>query len=119
MQRHFIQLLGAGTVALGIALAPVMSASAQTPETDDTVTEAPVTETIDAAEIEVAEEGDRDFDWGWLGLLGLTGLAGLARKPKERIVYREPEVRTTATYEPERTVTTHEPERRAPYESRY
>jgi len=22
------------------------------------------------------ETGDRDFDWGWLGLLGLAGLAG-------------------------------------------
>ena len=37
------------------------------------------------------ETGDRDFDWGWLGLLGLAGLAGLAgNKRREPTVYRDP-----------------------------
>ncbi|MBW4638093.1 MAG: WGxxGxxG-CTERM domain-containing protein [Gloeocapsa sp. UFS-A4-WI-NPMV-4B04] len=35
--------------------------------------------------------GDRDFDWGWLGLLGLAGLAGLARKNEEPVRYRDPD----------------------------
>lgn len=34
--------------------------------------------------------GDRDFDWGWLGLLGLAGLAGLSRKREEAVRYTEP-----------------------------
>lgn len=37
------------------------------------------------------DTGDRDFDWGWLGLLGLAGLAGLAgNKRREPTVYRDP-----------------------------
>jgi MYXO-CTERM domain-containing protein len=42
------------------------------------------------------QTGDRDFDWGWLGLLGLAGLAGLAKKKEQPTRYREPEV--TSTY---------------------
>ncbi len=42
------------------------------------------------------QTGDRDFDWGWLGLLGLAGLAGLAKKKEQPVTYREPEV--TSTY---------------------
>ena len=28
--------------------------------------------------------GDRDWDWGWLGLLGLLGLAGLRGRSDDR-----------------------------------
>ena len=37
------------------------------------------------------EGGDRDFDWGWLGLIGLAGLGGLARKREEPVRYRDPD----------------------------
>lgn len=40
---------------------------------------------------ENVEEGDRDFDWGWLGLIGLAGLAGLAKKREEPVRYRDPD----------------------------
>jgi hypothetical protein len=50
------------------------------------------TTTTDDTTIETEVEGDRDFDWGWLGLLGLIGLAGLARKNEEPATrYREPD----------------------------
>jgi MYXO-CTERM domain-containing protein len=45
--------------------------------------------TTGTPDVVVDDNGDDDFDWGWLGLLGLAGLAGLYRK-------REP-VRTTTT----------------------
>jgi len=64
MNRSIPKLIGAGIVSLSLALMPLtLPVSAQ-----------------DAAEpgINTAEtQGDRDFDWGWLGLLGLLGLAGL------------------------------------------
>lgn len=40
----------------------------------------------------LGESGDRDFDWGWLGLLGLIGLAGLRgrQEPEGSVHYRDP-----------------------------
>lgn len=35
--------------------------------------------------------GDRDVDWGWLGLLGLAGLLGLKRRDRDdvKVVHRD------------------------------
>ncbi|MGI0488694.1 WGxxGxxG family protein [Pantanalinema rosaneae CENA516] len=79
----FSKLAGATVLTLGLTTLPlIMPASAQdtpagttTGQTTDTTTD---------------QAGDRDFDWGWLGLLGLIGLAGLARKNDEPTVqYRD------------------------------
>jgi len=72
MQRSTLsKFVGAGFVALGLTLAPLsLSASAQSTTTGDPATTVEQNTTA-------TEQGDRDFDWGWLGLLGLIGLAGL------------------------------------------
>ncbi|MFE1748375.1 WGxxGxxG family protein [Coleofasciculus sp. H7-2] len=83
------KLVGAGVLAASVALVPLtLPASAQTNNTapDTTTTTAP-SQGVDNTN----NEGDRDFDWGWLGLLGLAGLAGLAgRKNNEPTAYRDP-----------------------------
>jgi MYXO-CTERM domain-containing protein len=82
---HVFNAIGASVLAATLAIATSMPANAQTDTTTNTTTA-----TEDA--------GDRDFDWGWLGLLGLAGLAGLARKPEEPARYRDPnEVSSTTT----------------------
>lgn len=83
------KIIGASVLAASLAVLPsTLSASAQSAQTD---TNANTTETQQTA-------GDRDFDWGWLGLLGLLGLAGLARKHEEPAVrYREPDEAGTRT----------------------
>lgn len=89
MKRNALsKVIGAGVLSLGLATLPLtMPAGAQTDVTTDTTA-------VDTTPLQVSE-GDRDFDWGWLGLLGLIGLAGLAKKPEETVRYRDPdEVRT-------------------------
>lgn len=86
MKRFYLfNAIGASVLAVTLAIAPsTLPANAQT----DTTTTTTVGE----------DAGDRDFDWGWLGLLGLIGLAGLARKPEESARYRDPnEVSSTTT----------------------
>ena len=76
-----------GAAAASIAtLAFTLPATAQT----DTVPGDTTTDTV-------VEEEDDGFDWGLLGLLGLLGLAGLARKPEERVQYRDPNVPASTT----------------------
>ncbi|VXD21418.1 conserved exported hypothetical protein [Planktothrix serta PCC 8927] len=71
------KLVSATALALSLAVLPsTLSASAQTAPTDTGIDN---NNTIPYS----ATAGDRDFDWGWLGLLGLIGLAGLARKNEE------------------------------------
>jgi MYXO-CTERM domain-containing protein len=79
---NLTKLAGASVLTLSLTVlslgAPGLAQDATT-TTDDTTTTTEV-------------EGDRDFDWGWLGLLGLIGLAGLARKNEEPATrYREPD----------------------------
>jgi len=84
MQRSTLsKFVGAGFVALGLTLAPLsLSASAQSTTTGDPATT--VDQNTNAPGERVAtEQGDRDFDWGWLGLLGLIGLAGLKGGKKD------------------------------------
>lgn len=73
------KVIASAALAVGLAVLPsTLSASAQTAAPNDMTTT-----TTDNA-------GDRDFDWGWLGLLGLVGLAGLAKRSEEPSVrYRE------------------------------
>ena len=91
--------IGAGIIAAGLAIVPAnLPASAQTntaPGTNGTTTT-----TTPSSDVYRAE-GDRDFDWGWLGLLGLSGLFGLMpRKHTETVNYttktgdRDPAVRS-------------------------
>jgi len=76
------KFIGAGVISLSLATLPLtLPASAQT--------DAGTTSTYNTTD--TAVEGDRDFDWGWLGLLGLIGLAGLTKRHEEPVRYREPE----------------------------
>ncbi|MEW5860263.1 MAG: WGxxGxxG family protein [Cyanobacteriota bacterium] len=89
------KLVGAGVLAASVALVPMtLPASAQTDTT------APDTTAVPQQGVNnVGYEGDRDFNWGWLGLLGLAGLAGLAgRKNHEPTAYRDPNEATSSTY---------------------
>jgi hypothetical protein len=80
---NLTKLAGASVLTLSLT---VLSLGAPGLAQDTTVTD----DTLNTTETEV--EGDRDFDWGWLGLLGLIGLAGLARKNDEPATrYREPD----------------------------
>lgn len=96
------KVVGAGALTLSIAILPsTLPASAQTGTGTDTTTTTPNT-TLDNTQtggMESAERGDRDFDWGWLGLLGLAGLAGLAGKKRhEPTAYRDPGTVGTTGY---------------------
>lgn len=74
------KIVGAGVLTVGLALMPLtLPATAQNSVDENTA--APGERVAD-------EEGDRDFDWGWLGLLGLIGLAGL--KKQDSTEYRNP-----------------------------
>lgn len=86
---HFSKFLGAGILSLSLMSLPsTLPASAQADTAAPSAPNAGVNNT----------QGDRDFDWGWLGLLGLLGLAGLTRKPEDRVAYREPDVATRSGY---------------------
>ena len=86
-------LIGASAIGLSLAILPLVPVSAQIDTTPGTTT---TTEPVQG--INNAEQGDRDFDWGWLGLIGLAGLAGLSRKQEAPTVYRDPNVSTTPGY---------------------
>lgn len=91
-RSNLSKMLGASLLTVSLATLPaVMPASAQTnssPNRTDTTT----TDTNRSQGVDYNTRGDRDFDWGWLGLLGLAGLAGLARpKREDNVRYREPD----------------------------
>lgn len=74
------KLVGAGILTAGLAIAPLtLPATAQNSVDSNTDT---------SEETVPGEQGDRDFDWGWLGLLGLIGLAGLRKQDSTE--YRNP-----------------------------
>ncbi len=103
--RLLPQFIGASVLAFSLAVAPSLSASAQTAAPGTTDPTAPGTTTAPDATtitpdttVDTADAGeDRDFDWGWLGLIGLAGLAGLMRKNDDRqtVTYRDPAEPTT------------------------
>jgi hypothetical protein len=82
------KFVGAGVLSMSLAMGTlVLPSSAQTGTTTGTDTTTGTTQTT----TDTTQQGDRDFDWGWLGLLGLLGLAGLAKKTShEPTRYREP-----------------------------
>lgn len=94
------KLIGAGVLATGLAVLPLtIPASAQTSSPSDTTTTSPSDTTAAPSQSVDPDRGDRDFDWGWLGLLGLAGLAGLAgNKRREPVAYREPDTTRSTTY---------------------
>ncbi len=90
-RSNLSKAVGAGLLSLSLATLPaVLPASAQTntsPNRTNTTTDY-----NNRSQGTNSDRGDRDFDWGWLGLLGLAGLAGLARpKREEPVRYREPD----------------------------
>ncbi|MBW4576863.1 MAG: hypothetical protein KME08_16435 [Aphanothece sp. CMT-3BRIN-NPC111] len=102
------KVIGAGVLGLSLALVPLtMPSYAQTGGSGTggaTGTSGTTTDGSSPADTTTqtgtdTTTGDRDFDWGWLGLLGLAGLGGLAgRKREEPARYREPdEVGRTGT----------------------
>ena len=89
------KFFAAGVLATSVALASLtLPASAQTGSDSGTST-AP---NSDVSNTDSTTSGDRDFDWGWLGLIGLAGLAGLAKKKEEPVRYREPNEVTSSGY---------------------
>jgi hypothetical protein len=107
MKRTFLpKLVGVSALALGLAVLPSrLPASATGTATDPTAptaTQSPV-DTANPADTDDDVQGDRDFDWGWLGLLGLIGLAGLARKDHHDDTvtrYREPDEVSSSSSNP-------------------
>ena len=93
-------LIGASTIGLSLAILPLsLPASAQTDTAPGTTTAPSTTTTEPIQRTDNTNTGDRDFDWGWLGLIGLAGLAGLSRKHEEPTRYRDPDpVNTTPGY---------------------
>lgn len=81
--------VGASVLALSLAVLP--SALPVSAQTNDTSPAPGTTEGGGQMQgTDSAETGDRDFDWGWLGLIGLAGLAGLSGKREEPTRYRDP-----------------------------
>jgi hypothetical protein len=94
------KLVGVSALALGLTVLPsTLPASATATDPAAPTTTEPVAPTttdapVNTAPVDVDDDvdGDRDFDWGWLGLLGLIGLAGLTRKHDDTVTrYREPD----------------------------
>ncbi len=86
------KVFAASVLAASVSMLPLNHpASAQT----DAGTSGSYGSTTQDSTTQTQNTGDRDFDWGWLGLLGLAGLAGLAKKKEEPVRYREPEVSST------------------------
>lgn len=93
-RSNLAKIVGTSFLSLSLATLPVvLPASAQTNTTtsprgiDNTTVD-----TTRSQGVDYTNRGDRDFDWGWLGLLGLIGLAGLARpKREENVRYRDPD----------------------------
>lgn len=81
--------VGASILSLSLMTLPA-TAQAPTETAPSDTTTAPATGG-DNMQTTDTEGGDRDFDWGWLGLIGLAGLAGLARKREEPVRYRDPD----------------------------
>ncbi len=89
-------LFGASAIGLSLAILPLsLPVSAQSDTAPGTTTAPDTTTTTPVQGTDNVNTGDRDFDWGWLGLIGLAGLAGLSRKHEEPTRYRDPDVVST------------------------
>jgi hypothetical protein len=76
---NFGKLIGAGVLALGLAVMPATLPAGATTSDNPTVDTTPFQESSD------------DFNnLGWLGLIGLLGLANLFRKPRTVQRYNDP-----------------------------
>ena len=82
--------VAASILSLSLMTLPA-TAQAPTETAPGDTTTAPATGGDSMQNTQTTEGGDRDFDWGWLGLIGLAGLAGLARKREEPVRYRDPD----------------------------
>ncbi|HEY9692700.1 MAG TPA: WGxxGxxG family protein [Oculatellaceae cyanobacterium] len=93
------KFVGAGVLSMGLAMGTLaMPSYAQTGSGTGTGTGTDTTTGTTQTTVDNTQQGDRDFDWGWLGLLGLLGLAGLAKKTNhEPTRYREPGEVNTGT----------------------
>jgi hypothetical protein len=85
------KVVGAGVLVASLATLPLaLPASAQNGTMRDSTQAAPGDRAI--YETGETDQGERSFDWGWIGLLGLVGLAGrLAKHRQETVVYRAPQ----------------------------
>lgn len=92
MKFGVFKILGTSALALSMSLLPAALPAAAQTDTNTTDTNSVTTPGERANYGDTTDQGDRDFDWGWLGLLGLLGLAGLAKKNDEPVAYREPDV---------------------------
>jgi MYXO-CTERM domain-containing protein len=98
-RSHLSNLLGASAIGLSLAILPLSLPVAAQTDAPGTTTAPDSTTTTPVQGTDNANTGDRDFDWGWLGLIGLAGLAGLSRKHEEPTRYRDPNtVSTTPGY---------------------
>lgn len=84
---NLLKVAGAGVLVASLATLP---ASAQNGNLRDSNQAAPGdTAVYGTGEV---DQGERSFDWGWIGLLGLAGLAGrLAKSRKEAVPYNDPQ----------------------------
>jgi hypothetical protein len=85
------KVLGAGILTLSMAILPIaLPASAQSSNTTDPSNASPGDTAVyqDGS----VDQGQRSFDWGWLGLLGLIGLAGRLANKRSETTYTEPNV---------------------------
>jgi hypothetical protein len=76
---NFGKVIGAGVLALGLAVMPATLPASATTSDNPTLDTTPF------------QESENDFNnLGWLGLIGLLGLANLFRKPKTAERYNDP-----------------------------
>lgn len=94
-RSNLSNIIGASAIGLSLAILPLVPVSAQTDTAPGTTTAPNTTTTEPVQGTNNTEQGDRDFDWGWLGLIGLAGLAGLSRKNEAPTAYRDPNVVST------------------------
>ncbi|MBW4664621.1 MAG: WGxxGxxG-CTERM domain-containing protein [Chroococcus sp. CMT-3BRIN-NPC107] len=95
-RSNLSNLIGVSAISLGLAILPLsLPVSAQTDSAPGTTTSPDTTTSQPVQGVDNTNTGDRDFDWGWLGLIGLAGLAGLSRKHEEPTRYRDPDVVST------------------------
>ncbi|NJL64969.1 MAG: WGxxGxxG-CTERM domain-containing protein [Methylacidiphilales bacterium] len=94
MKNYFSKAIGATALVASLAIMPLSAPVQAQTNTDGTTT------TPNTGVYNDSNYGDRNFDWGWLGLLGLIGLAGLAGKKRneEPTRYRDPNAVGTSTY---------------------
>jgi hypothetical protein len=95
MKSYFSKAISTGALVAGLAIMPLSAPVQAQTNTDGTTTTTPNTRVYNDG-----TDGDRNFDWGWLGLLGLIGLAGLTGKKRseESTRYRDPNAVGNSTY---------------------